>query len=430
MAKHESWRRVPLGQVAEVINGASFDSKLFTPVPAGMPLIRIRDVGRDFTKTYYTGDYGQRHIVHPGDLLVGMDGDFRISSWNGPLALLNQRVCRLSPDARVVHPRWLLHILQGYLDAIWAETSSTTVKHLSSRSIAELPIPVPPLVEQGRILDALEDRLSRLEAADDTLASAQLKLMRLNTAQLRALEMFGFTGVPRFKMSDIARVGSGTTPLRSEAAYWTGGTIPWVTSGDLSQGNIRSVKGAITEKALRETSVKIWRPGTLLVAMYGEGKTRGTVAELQIPATSNQACAAIELREENIELRPWIRAILEARYAQMRSESSGGVQPNLSVGKIKSFEIPVPDAVTRARLLEDLAEVRGATHRLGVSIHQLRHRKKGLAAKLLATAVAGQLVDQIPTEKPASTTLAHVNTNSGALESPTRRVTSRKVPVS
>ena len=89
------WERCRLGDVAAIANGAAFKSARFNTVGDGLPLIRIRDVGQPKASTYYSGDYEDRHLVEPGDLLIGMDGDFRIARWIGEQALLNQRVCRL-----------------------------------------------------------------------------------------------------------------------------------------------------------------------------------------------------------------------------------------------------------------------------------------------------------------------------------------------
>ena len=119
-----------------------------------------------------------------------MDGDFRVSRWQGPEALLNQRVCRLTVNQDEFLGELLELILQGYLDAIWRETSSTTVKHLSSKSILEIPLPIPTVGEQERIVEILEDQLSRLDAS---LAVADAVEER-STALCRSLLHSAFTG--------------------------------------------------------------------------------------------------------------------------------------------------------------------------------------------------------------------------------------------
>ena len=109
-----------------------------------MPLLRIRDVGRNITTTYYSGDYDESEIVHPGDLIIGMDGEFNCSRWQGQPSLMNQRVCRVTLTSPVLTEGFLDLALPGYLAAINEATPSVTVKHLSSKSVGEILLPLPP----------------------------------------------------------------------------------------------------------------------------------------------------------------------------------------------------------------------------------------------------------------------------------------------
>ncbi len=105
----------------------------------------------------------------------------------------------------------------------------------------------------------------------------------------------------------LAEVGTGTTPTRSDLSYYDGGTIPWVTSGALNDLVVSSTKEFVTDKALQETSLTLFPPHTLLLAMYGEGKTRGKVSELLIEATTNQAIAAIVLNGPATVVRRYLK---------------------------------------------------------------------------------------------------------------------------
>ena len=117
LSKHPSWERVKLSEVASILNGAPFDSAQFT-TSSGTPLVRIRDVVSGETSTYYTGSFEDIYLVRRGDLLVGMDGDFNSGEWNSQNALLNQRVCKISPDNYCFSQKLLRHLLPNYLKAI------------------------------------------------------------------------------------------------------------------------------------------------------------------------------------------------------------------------------------------------------------------------------------------------------------------------
>jgi len=139
------WEKVKLGDQIEILSGFAFESQRFNG-DIGTPLIRIRDVGRDFSETYYDGDFDTKFLIQVGDLLVAMDGEFRVSEWKGANALLNQRVCKVTPrNTKKLDKRYLLYFLPFELKKIEDRTAFVTVKHLSVKDINSISIPLPPL---------------------------------------------------------------------------------------------------------------------------------------------------------------------------------------------------------------------------------------------------------------------------------------------
>ena len=377
------WERCRLGDIAVVTNGAAFKSARFNTDGDGLPLIRIRDVGQPRVSTHYSGDYEDRHLVKSGNLLIGMDGDFRIARWAGKRALLNQRVCRLHVcDPDLYCDRFLEYVLQPYLDEIHKVTSSVTVKHLSSRTVTDLPIPLPPRAEQERIAAAIEEHFSRLDAAEHDIAKARAKGATLPSVVLPGLFS---TDWPTRRIGELARVGSGATPRRSEVRYWSGGTIPWVTSGAVNERAIRSASGLITEEALAETGVKLWPVGTVLVAMYGAGKTRGKAALLQIESTCNQACAAIDY-DRSLVSGHYLLTYLNSQYEASRRLAYGGVQPNLNLGLIKDMEIPLPSLEIQRSVARRAEDIVLGSEQLSATCTMARHHVTALRRSILAAA--------------------------------------------
>lgn len=175
----DEWERVELKKIASVQNGYAFSSKLFNRTE-GMPLIRIRDIFSVQTENLYLGEYKEDFVVDKGDILIGMDGDFKVSKWPGDKGLLNQRVCRIHFDSEYYEKEFLFICIQPYLNAIHSETSAVTVKHLSSRTINDIPFPLPPLPEQRAIVAKIEELFSDLDkgTADLKKAQDQLKVYR------------------------------------------------------------------------------------------------------------------------------------------------------------------------------------------------------------------------------------------------------------
>lgn len=135
---------------------------------------------------------------------------------------------------------------------------------------------------------------------------------------------------------------SGGTPSRNKQAYWANGTIPWVKTGQLSKQKITidDIDEFITEEALSNSSAKIVPAGTILIAMYGQRKTRGTSAVLQDEAAINQACAALLLNTQ-VDGNYVLQQLLY-NYDNLRKISNSGSQNNLSIDLIKSYKIPFP----------------------------------------------------------------------------------------
>jgi type I restriction enzyme S subunit len=186
LSAHTTWGRVPLGLVFDVQNGFPFESRYFNASGDGMPLLRIRDVVRGSTETHYSGKYDPAFVVNRGEIVVGMDGDFHCRVWQGAPALLNQRVCRLTPRSDRYSSALLAQVLQGYLDAVNGKTSAITVKHLSSETIKEIPLPLPPPREQERIVEVIDSYVTRLDDAVASLERVEAKLKAYRASVLKA----------------------------------------------------------------------------------------------------------------------------------------------------------------------------------------------------------------------------------------------------
>jgi type I restriction enzyme, S subunit len=169
-----------------VLSGFAFKSELFNTEQNGLPIIRIRDVTRGHSETYYSGDYDSDYLISDGDFLIGMDGEFNIAQWSGGSALLNQRVCKIIVrDEKKLDSRYLYRLLKLELKKIEEVTPFVTVKHLSTKVLNQLEIPLPPLEQQQRIAQVLD-------AVDSLLAKRREGLKKLEVLLKSVfLEMFG-----------------------------------------------------------------------------------------------------------------------------------------------------------------------------------------------------------------------------------------------
>jgi restriction endonuclease S subunit len=180
----DGWVETPISEFAQVLSGYAFKSVYFNKIE-GIPLIRIRDLQkRNQTEALTTETYDDRYLVRKGDILIGMDGEFRCYEWSGPVALLNQRVCRIQDfKLELVEPQFIFFTLNQYLEKIEQDTGYTTVKHISSGQILEISFPLPPLAEQKRIAGII----SVFDNYVETLDSAINKTKDLRSALLSDL---------------------------------------------------------------------------------------------------------------------------------------------------------------------------------------------------------------------------------------------------
>lgn len=156
-------------------------------------------------------------------------------------------------------------------------------------------------------------------------------------------------GWKRARLGDIARIASGGTPDRAEPRFW-GGDIPWVTTGEIRFDTIVDTAERITAEGLAHSSAECFPAGTLLMAMYGQGRTRGQVARLGMAAATNQACAGIQVGEA-AEV-DYVYQFLAAHYENIRALGNAGTQQNLNVGIIKGITLPLPPRPEQARIAQ------------------------------------------------------------------------------
>jgi type I restriction enzyme S subunit len=156
------------------------------------------------------------------------------------------------------------------------------------------------------------------------------------------------------RLGEIANVGTGGTPDRANASYWNG-DVPWVTTSEVSFGVISQTEQHITKEGLRNSASKLLQPGTLLMALYGQGKTRGKVGVLGIEAATNQACASISLNK-NV-LISFVFQYLVNQYEAIRGLSNVGNQENLNNEIVRALVILLPPFSEQRAIAEALSDV-------------------------------------------------------------------------
>lgn len=181
------------------------------------------------------------------------------------------------------------------------------------------------------------------------------------------------------KIEEIAFVTSGGTPSRTNNNYWNG-DIPWITTSLIDFNVIKTAEEYITEEGLNNSSTKLFPEGTILMAMYGQGKTRGKVGVLGIDAATNQACAALKIKK-GLSIS-FVFNYLAKDYEKIRSIANDGGQQNLSAGLIKSLKILLPTLPEQTKIANFITAIDKRINLLQKKKTELERYKAGVMQKI------------------------------------------------
>ena len=184
------------------------------------------------------------------------------------------------------------------------------------------------------------------------------------------------------RFGDVSDISSGGTPNRKVKEYWTGGYIPWVTTSLVNFNIINSAGEFITKEGLENSSAKLFPKGTIVMAIYGQGVTRGKVGILGIEAATNQACLGFKINSSMLDTK-FIFYFFKKSYFKLRNLSNDGGQKNLSSGIIKSIKVLLPSITEQKKIAQILSTWDKAIEQTQSLIEQMKLRKKGLMQQLL-----------------------------------------------
>ncbi|MGD9553939.1 MAG: restriction endonuclease subunit S [Arcobacteraceae bacterium] len=193
-------------------------------------------------------------------------------------------------------------------------------------------------------------------------------------------------------IKNIGIIATGATPLRGNTNYWTDGTIPWIKSGALNELYVKEADEYVTKKALDETNIKLFPIHTLLIALYGEGKTRGMCSELLIETTTNQAIAGIIQEGLEEKTRPYLKQFLIKNYQDIRRKSSGGVQPNLNSDIVKNTLVPLCSLEEQNQIVQEIESRLSVCDKIEETIANSLAKSEALRQSILKKAFEGKIL--------------------------------------
>ena len=351
------------------------------------------------------------NTFEPGDVLFGKLRPYLAKVW------VAEFPGRSTTELLVMHPveiepRFLRYVClwHDFVNAVDASTFGSRMPRADWDFIGNMSVPIPEWGKQRAIANYLDRETARLDA----LVAEKKRLLDLLADKRRALITRAITrgldpNVPlrdsgiswlgeipahweTWKVGHLAEVGNGSTPSRSNAAYWSEGKIPWLNSSVVNRSEVTHADQFVTELAAQECHLPLVKRGSVLVAITGQGKTRGQAAVLSFDATINQHLAFIHPQQSR--LLPWfLKWTLFAAYDFLRSisDDAGGTKGALTCEEVANLRVPVPPVREQAIIL---AKIAASVERLDSlqavaknTISLIKERR----STLISAAVTGQI---------------------------------------
>ena len=409
----------------------------------------------------------EKYKLQSGDIVISRAGSVGLSALieSCPASVFASYLIRF----RVVehlNERYVLWFLKspGYWEQISQESAGIALQNVNAKKLAALKLLLPPLPEQHRIVAEIERHFSRLDASVAALKRVQANLKRYRASVLKdacegrlvpteanlaraegrdyepanqllkrilserrvrsqaqkrrgrrykepaPADMSALPGLPEgwiwSKIGESFEVYVGSTPRRARPDFWNG-DIPWVSSGEVSNRRIKSTLECITQKGIKNSSVTLHPKGTVLLGMIGEGKTRGQVSILDIPACNNQNSAAIRVSESGLSPE-YVFYYLWSQYDATRRIGSGNNQPALNKSRVQEILLPLPPLAEQRRIITELERLLSVIRQTEAAVEANLIRAERLRQSILKQAFSGKLVPQDPNDEPASVLLERI----------------------
>lgn len=395
------WAVAKLGDLGDYLNGRGFKKSEWRE--SGRPIIRIQNLtGSGQAFNYFDGEPDESYTARSGDVLLSWAATLGIFVWRGPEAVVNQHIFKVES---AIDREFHRYLLDSVLADLRRETHGSGMVHITRTKFVATQVLLPPLNEQRRIVAAIEEQFSRLDSAGRSVLAVEARLSTLRASLLGEAT----AGWPLVPIGRVGRVFVGSTPSRRRQDLWGGG-VAWVSSGEVAFSRISTTRETISVTA----SKVVHPPGTVLLAMIGEGRTRGQAAILDVEAAHNQNSAAIRLDPGEC-IPEWLFYCLMATYEATRKAGVGGQQPALNRSRVEALTVPMPPVEEQPGIVVEIERRLSLLDSMRGTIDAARRRGASLRRSILERAFRGELVPQDSSDEPASVLLDRICAERAAL---------------
>ena len=397
-----------LENLADIIMGQSPDSSSCTTEEHGLPFLQgCAEFGKQSPTTEIYCFLPLR-ISKPESILISVRAPVGKLNWSDQSYCIGRGLGTVKAKSGISDTRFLGYAIEQNVSFLHRRSQGSTFLAVGSNDLKTFPIPVFSYDQQkkiARILNNIDRTIAKTEALIEKYQQIKAGLMhdlfargigsdgKLRPPREVAPELYKNSAIgwipKEWKtepLGNLCEIASGGTPSRVKDNFW-GGSIPWIKTGEIKYNKIFETEEYITEEGLRLSSAKLFNEGTVVMAIYGEGNTRGRVAILGRKCSSNQACVGFSF--SNLVQSQFMYFLFENNYKVLRDFSNDGSQKNLSASLLKQFDISFPtDVEEQSRISNQLLVLDGVIKREQKKQDKLQKQKSGLMHDLLTGKVS------------------------------------------
>ena len=365
----KSWISYELGNIVSIYNGSTPSTTNEEFWNGDIVWVTPKDLSDQNQKYISQGErkitrkaLSKTKLLPKGTVLLSSRAPIGLLSISLTELVTNQGFKNIVVDEKLLNNEFLYYNLKLRKNELNNLGTGTTFKELSKSTLEKFKINLPDLPTQKAIAKVLSDLDAKIELNNKINRELEAMAKTLYDYWFVQFDFPDVNGKPYKssggkmvynaelkreipkgwevkKLSHIAKTGSGGTPLSSKREYYENGNIPWINSGEVNEPWIVSTSNFITQKGLDNSSAKLFKRGTILMAMYGA--TAGKVSLIDLEASTNQAICGINPNEEFYT--SYIKFGLEDLYKYLINLSSGSARDNLSQDKIKELRFIIPN---------------------------------------------------------------------------------------
>lgn len=370
------WQKRSLGDICEIYQPKTIAMKDMLP-DGKYPVFGANGI---------IGKYDKYNHEEP-ELLIGCRGTCGSVNISLPKSWINGNAMVIRPKVEGIDRNYLEYFFRGSINISNVITGSAQPQ-ITRQSLSPIKISFPPFLEQKRIVERIDTFMEQIDKA----------IQNIEQNIKNCEEMFQSNSNEIFNKKEdnwiSSKIGiecdlmTGGTPRRSVKEYFENGNIRWLVSGDIHLREIFDCSGRISEQGLDNSNAKYLPKDSVMIALNGQGKTRGTVAMLRVKATCNQSLISIYPKKSSSLLSEYIYANLNSRYIEIRkiTGDSGNDRRGLNMPLIRNIDINYPiDIINQKKIIERIKKLRKSINALKNSYQQeieaLNEFKKSILEK-------------------------------------------------